>query len=89
MTTPLDRPLKREIEIRGAPYTLTITPHGMMLALKGRRKGFELAWDALVSGDAAIATALNASLTAKLTTPPKAQPAAAGATTSKRQVKRH
>jgi hypothetical protein len=29
---------------------------------KGRRKGYELAWSALVSGEAALATALNASL---------------------------
>jgi hypothetical protein len=88
MTTRLDRPLKREVEIRGTTYTLTITPHGMILALKGRRKGFELGWDALVSGDAAIATALNASLTSKLTTSPKAQRAAARETTSKRKAKR-
>jgi hypothetical protein len=32
------------------------------LAPKGRRKGYELAWVDLVSGDAALATALNASL---------------------------
>jgi len=29
---------------------------------KGRRNGLELAWTALASGDAALATALNASL---------------------------
>jgi hypothetical protein len=67
MTTRLDGPLKREFEIAGAPYTLTITAEGMTLAPKGRRKGFELQWRALVSGDAAIAAALNASLAAKLT----------------------
>jgi hypothetical protein len=32
------------------------------LAPKGRRKGYELAWVDLVSGEAALATALNASL---------------------------
>lgn len=67
MNTRLDGPLKREIEIDKTPYTLTITPAGMTLALKGRRKGFDLRWSDLVSGDAALATALNASLTARLT----------------------
>jgi hypothetical protein len=56
--TKLDRPLKRELEIAGAPYILTITPDGMELVLKAKRKGFELNWAALVSGDAAIAATL-------------------------------
>jgi hypothetical protein len=62
MATKLDKPLKREIEIAGKPYMLTITPEGLKLVPKGRRKGQELAWSALVSGEAALATALNASL---------------------------
>jgi hypothetical protein len=62
MATKLERPLKREIEIEGKPYTLTISPQGMKLVPKGRRKGHEIAWKDLVSGDAALATALNASL---------------------------
>ena len=66
MTTRLEGPLKREIDVDGVPYTLTITPDGMTLTLKGRRKGFEVRWRDLVSGEAALATALNASLTARL-----------------------
>ena len=62
MTTKLDGPLRREIDIGGAPYTLTITPLGLTLVPKGRRKGYELEWNAFVSGEAALATALNASL---------------------------
>lgn len=62
MATKLEKPLKREIEIKGKPYTLTISPQGMKLVPKGRRKGHEIAWKDLVSGDAALATALNASL---------------------------
>ena len=62
MATKLDKPLKREIEVGGKPYMLTITPEGLKLVPKGRRKGQELAWSALVSGEAALATALNASL---------------------------
>jgi len=67
MTTKLTGALRREIDIGGAPYTLTIEPDGMTLVLKGRRKGFALQWGDLVSGDAALTTALNASLTARLT----------------------
>ena len=66
VTTPLEGPLKREIIVGGAPYTVTITPSGMSLVLKGRRKGFEMQWQDVVSGEAALATALNASLTARL-----------------------
>ena len=63
MTTKLEAPLRREIEIEGKPYTLTITPQGFKLVPKGRRKGYALGWEAIVSGDAALAIALNASLT--------------------------
>ena len=62
MTTKLDSPLKRELSLQGKLYTLTISPKGLNLAPKGQRKGYELAWIDLVSGDAALATALNASL---------------------------
>jgi hypothetical protein len=62
MATKLDKSLKREIEIEGKPYMLTITPEGLKLVPKGKRNGLELSWQALVSGDAALATALNASL---------------------------
>jgi hypothetical protein len=62
MATKLDKPLKREIQIAGKPYMLTITPEGLKLVPKGKRNGHELTWDALVSGEAALAVALNASL---------------------------
>lgn len=64
MATKLAGPLKRELEIDGRPYMLTVTPEGFRLVVKGRRKGLELAWTALVSGEAALAVALNASLAA-------------------------
>lgn len=62
MTTKLNAPLKRELTIRGEPYTLTTSPEGLNLVPKGRRKGYRLSWEALVSGDAALATALAASV---------------------------
>ena len=41
---------------------LAISPEGLKLTLKGRRKGQELKWLDLVSGEAALAVALNASV---------------------------
>jgi hypothetical protein len=64
MTTRLESPLKREILIKGEPYRLTISPLGLHLARKGRRKGYELSWLDFVNGEAALASALNASLQA-------------------------
>lgn len=60
--TRLDKPLKRELRIKAKAYVLTIDPDGLKLTLKGRRKGVALAWRDLVSGEAAMAVALNASL---------------------------
>ena len=62
MTVLLDKPLKREVAIDDDQYTLTISPDGFKLVPKGRRKGIELQWRDLVSGQAALAVALNASL---------------------------
>ena len=62
MATRLDKALKRELEIDGKLYMLTMTPEGLKITEKGRRNGTELAWKDLVSGDAALARALNASV---------------------------
>jgi hypothetical protein len=62
MATKLDKTLKRELLIDGEPYILAISPEGLKLTQKGRRKGQELSWKALISGEAALATALNASI---------------------------
>ncbi|WP_433851511.1 hypothetical protein [Stenotrophomonas nitritireducens] len=62
--TPLDKQLRRELTIEGKAYTLSLDPVGLKLVEKGRRKGLELRWTDLVSGDAALAAALQASLKA-------------------------
>jgi hypothetical protein len=63
MTTRLDKELKRSIDIDGAAYTVIIGPEGLRLTEKGRRKArVELAWKDLVSGEAALAVALRASV---------------------------
>jgi len=59
--TKLDKPLRREVMIADAPYTLTIDADGLKLMKKGHRHGVSVRWTDLVSGDAALATALQAS----------------------------
>jgi hypothetical protein len=60
--TKLEGELKRELTLDGKPYTLTLSPTGLKLTEKGKRIGQELSWKDLVSGQAALAVALNASL---------------------------
>jgi hypothetical protein len=62
MTTALDKTLKRELSIGGQTYTVALSPEGLKITLKGRRKGLELPWKTLVSGEAALSMGLNASL---------------------------
>jgi hypothetical protein len=62
VTTQLDKTLKRAVSIQGRDFVVSISPEGLKLTLKGRRKGFELRWVELVTGDAALTTALNASV---------------------------
>ena len=62
MATKLDKTLKRELDIEGAVYTLTLSPQGIKLVPKGKRTGHEVTWKELLGGQAALAGALNASL---------------------------
>jgi hypothetical protein len=62
MTTKLQNAFKRELDLNGDKYTLTVTPVGFKLVVKGKRKGIELTWASIVGGDAALAAALNASM---------------------------
>jgi hypothetical protein len=60
--TRLDKALKRELRVGKQAYVLTIDPNGFKLTKKGKRKGVDIAWKDLVSGEAAMAVALNASV---------------------------
>jgi len=62
MTTALDKTLKRELRIDGRSFVVTLSPESLKLTLKGKRHGLELKWEELVSGEAALAVALNASV---------------------------
>jgi IS5 family transposase len=72
MTTPLDKTLRRELNINGRAFIVALSPDGVKLTLKGRRLGLELRWTDLVNGEAALAVALNASV-GKFAQPPATQ----------------
>jgi hypothetical protein len=78
--TPLHSTLKRSLTIDGRDYVLTLSEKTLKLTLKGKRNGVELSWAQLVSGEAALAVALHASLgafAAKDKAPAAAKPTAA------------
>jgi hypothetical protein len=62
MATKLDKALKRELDINGEPWMLTIMPEGLKLVPKGKRNGHELAWKDIISGSTALTGALSASI---------------------------
>ena len=63
MATILDKELRRQVTVDGTDYTLAVDPEGFRLTGKGKRTAqVQLRWRDLVSGDAAMAVALNASL---------------------------
>jgi hypothetical protein len=70
MATILDKELKRRINVDGADYTVVLDPQGLRLVGKGKRRPeVELRWSDLLSGEAALAVALNASLLTKPESP--------------------
>ena len=62
MPTKLEKPLKREIDVDGSPYVVTLTPEGLRVVPKGKRKGLEFTWAGMLSGEAGLAAALQASI---------------------------
>jgi hypothetical protein len=62
MTTRLEKTLKRQLTLDGRTFIVALSPEGLKITLKGKRKGQELRWGDLVSGGAALAVALNASV---------------------------
>ena len=62
--TNLDKPIRRGLQLNDKTYTLLIDAKGLKLTEKGRRKGIDLTWADIVSGDAGLAAALQASVNA-------------------------
>ena len=66
MATVLDKELKRQVTVDGVDYTVAVDPEGFRLTGKGKRKPeVQVLWRDLLSGEAAMAVALNASLSKK------------------------
>jgi len=82
--TPLEKTLKRALRIGGRDYVVTLTPDFLKITDKGHRLGLELPWADLISGQSALAIALQASVgrlqsgspAATAHSGPKARPAA-------------
>jgi len=47
MSTKLEKTIRREIEIDGEPYTISISPDGFRLTKKRFRSGVALSWKTL------------------------------------------
>jgi hypothetical protein len=62
MATRLDKTIKRELELDGRLYTVSVSPAGVKVVPKGGRKGYELSWASLISGEAELRRDLNLSL---------------------------
>ena len=64
MPTRLDKPIKREVVARGETLVLVLTPDGVTVTPKGKRKGKTFTWADLWSGEAELAQQLRASVAA-------------------------
>ena len=68
MATKLEKTLKREIDVDGKAYMLAISPEGLKLTEKGRRKGQELSWKGVLNGQAAVPSASGGGMEAEAET---------------------
>jgi hypothetical protein len=48
MSTKLEKPIRREIEIDGDRFTLVVAPDGLRLTKKRFRSGLAVSWKALI-----------------------------------------
>lgn len=66
VVTGLDKALKRKVSVDDLADVVALDPEGIMLTQKGKRRPeVELRWREPVTGEAAMAVALNASLAAR------------------------
>jgi hypothetical protein len=64
VTAKLDSPIRRELKLGKELYTVIVSTEGVKIALKGRRKGREISWETLLSGDAELTQSLKMSVDA-------------------------
>jgi hypothetical protein len=60
--TPLDKTLKRALVINGVDYVIALSPDSLKLTQRGKRLGLILKWTDIISGESALAVALQASV---------------------------
>jgi hypothetical protein len=49
VTTPLRKPVTRELLLDGEPFKVTVSPEGVRITPKGRRKGSTVTWESILS----------------------------------------
>ena len=57
MATKLNKLLKREIDVDGKPYMVTLSPAGVKLTEKGKRLGREHTWKDLLGVESGASAA--------------------------------
>lgn len=62
MATKLDKTLKREVDVNGVAFMVTLTPGGLKVVEKGKRKGTELTWEQIIRGDVTLTQDLKDSI---------------------------
>jgi hypothetical protein len=62
VATRLVKIVKRELELDGKFYTVSVSPAGVKVVPKGGRKGHEISWASLLSGEVELRRDLNLSL---------------------------
>jgi hypothetical protein len=61
MATKLNKQLKREIDVDGKPYMITLSPEGVKLTEKGKRLGREHTWKELLGGETSAGSSAGSS----------------------------
>lgn len=64
MATKLNKLLKREIDVEGKPYMVTLSPEGLKLTEKGKRLGREHTWKDLLDAESAPSSSATSPLSA-------------------------
>jgi len=54
--TPLDKPLRRQIDIEGQAYTVVLDAEGVKIVKKAHRNGIELRWADLIRDNTSDST---------------------------------
>ena len=62
MATKLEKTLKREITIDGKAYMVAISPEGVKVTQMGFRRGPEMTWRAIISGEGELGQQLKSSV---------------------------